>query len=97
MDYFRTKRKVQYHAGYHEELAKRYCHFNLGKFEANFFPNFPKVAVPLCKLFVVARVILGLPFGSEKNRYLLVRFTHNKDNHNSVNNCNVIHPKMAGF
>ena len=23
----RTKRKVQYHAGYHEEQAKRYCHF----------------------------------------------------------------------
>ena len=25
--YFRTKRRVQYHAGYHDELAKRYCHF----------------------------------------------------------------------
>ena len=24
---FGTKRKAQYHAGYHEELAKRYCHF----------------------------------------------------------------------
>ena len=25
--YFRTKHKVQYHAGYHEELAKRYSRF----------------------------------------------------------------------
>ena len=24
---FGTKRKAQYHAGYHEELKKRYCHF----------------------------------------------------------------------
>ena len=24
---FGTKRKAQYHAGYHEELTKRYCHF----------------------------------------------------------------------
>ena len=56
--------------------------------EHSFTSNLPKVAVPLCLLFVVARVILDLPFGSEINRFLITRI---------ATISNVIHPKMADF
>ena len=62
--------------------------------------NLPKVVVPVCQLFVAACVLMDSPFGSEKNRFQLARsryLNHNHDNHNTVNNYNVIHPKMANF